>query len=187
VKKLILRTLSIATFAAAFAPWMHAQSLWSAPAIAGLPHIDEDGIVKTRIFDSPIGKGLRLRSSYPGLSYFYVPVNAPAGSTFKYMQLLAEDKTPYGGVKAELIGQPVAGNKPMIVLGQISTGKKETLGLQNIECAMNGLSLSTEYVYYIRFTILADASPNATAYNVGLSGSTRCVPLAQCGPCPLPW
>jgi len=162
--------LSLAWVASAQA---QAPTWWSASAVTGVPHFLADGTVNTQTVETGHGRGVRLKNLFIGAAYVYVPVTADHGTTFRVLGLRAEDNSPGGYVKAELIRQPRnAAAGPAVSLATVTTDDVfvPADGFQFRTALFNPLTLDMSlFSYYIRITLKRDNSQlKVTAYDVSL-------------------
>jgi hypothetical protein len=150
---------------------------WTANATTAVPNFSPTGLVKTTTFDGGVhGKGVTPRpgAEGQGISFLYVPVTAPQGSTFACIGLRADDATALGAIRSEFYRQPRDGNPgPAVLLGAVTTGNA---GFQFDQAGFAAQVINYNFfTYYIR--IIFSVHPSSTvpppqgliAYDVSLS------------------
>jgi hypothetical protein len=158
---------------------LSAQAFWSANATTAVPNFQGGGTVKTTTVDTTVhGRGVQARidGGGNGVSYLYIPVTAPQGSTMGCISLRAMDNTSYGSIKAEFLRQPRDGNPgPAVTLGSVGTHDAAGDGFQfdSSAFAAQGIDYSL-YTYYIRLDLAYRGStalvvPVPIALDVSLS------------------
>jgi hypothetical protein len=153
--------------------------VWDANATTAVPNFQANGVVKTTTVDTTVhGRGLRPRQSQEGygLSYAYVPVTAPQGTTFACIGLRAADNSTSGAIRAEFYRQPRNGNPGAAVfIGGVGTIDAGGDGFQFRQGPFAAHVIN--YVlntYYVRLTFSYQGAstflvPSPIAFDVSLS------------------